>query len=404
MENNTEALRHREGLNELAIGKSLSYRAPVFRICFFVIFFLMGMFAVSQTKEKNGLTIIGVGDIMLGTHFPSEKYLPPGDDPFPLIEAAIPVLHSADVVFGNLEGSYLDEGELVKRCKDTTKCYAFKTPVRYAHVLKDAGFRMFSVANNHIRDFGRAGMLSTSKVLDSLDIRYAGFVSRPYDTLTVKGKLVGLCAFSPNAGTVQITDIPGAEKIVRHLASFCDYVIVSFHGGAEGEKHQHITRETEEFYGENRGNVYEFAHKMVDAGADVVFGHGPHVARAVEVYGGRFIAYSLGNFCTYGRFNLRGANGLAPAIKVELDDEGNFVGAKIYSFRQDKVSGLYADPQNSVAKKIKDLTTYDFPELRDRLVIDDDGDVFVPFPGKMQHLGLPKPQKAALSIPVDRLD
>ena len=404
MENNTEALRHREVLNELAIETSPCYRVPVFRMFVFVMFFSLGMFAVSQTKEKGGLTIIGVGDIMLGTHFPSEKYLPPGDDPLPLIEVAFPVLHSADVVFGNLEGSYLDEGELVKRCKDTTKCYAFKTPVRYAHVLKDAGFRMFSVANNHIRDFGRPGMLSTSKVLDSLDIRYAGFVSRPYDTLTVKGKLVGLCAFSPNAGTVQITDMPGAEMIVRHLASFCDYVIVSFHGGAEGEKYQHITRETEEFYGENRGNVYEFAHKMIDAGADVVFGHGPHVARAVEVYGDRFIAYSLGNFCTYGRFNLRGANGLAPAIKVMLDDQGKFVKAKIYSFKQDKVSGLYIDPQNSVAKKIKDLTTYDFPELRGRLVIDDGGDIFVSFPEKMQHLGLPKPQESVLAIPTNKLN
>ena len=366
--------------------------------------FVLSMFAVflfgaaySQTDGRKDLSLMLVGDIMLGTHFPSEKYLPAGDDPLPLIEAAIPVLTSADVTIGNLEGSYLDEGELVKRCKDTTKCYAFKTPVRYAPVLKESGFDIFSVANNHIRDFGEAGMLSTSHVLDSLGIRYAGFVSRPYDTLTVNGKLVGFCAFSPNAGTVQITDIPGAEEIVRHLDSVCDYVIVSFHGGAEGEKYQHITRETEEFYGENRGNVYEFAHKMIDAGADVVFGHGPHVARAVEVYKGHFIAYSLGNFCTYGRFNLRGANGLAPAVEVLLDENGEFIEGKIHSFRQEKATGVHADPLNSAALKIKDLTTADFPELRDRLVIDEEGNVFTMFAHKLKTLGLQNP---ASSIPV----
>ena len=360
-----------------------------------IVTFVINVPLLSQESNNECFTVIGVGDIMLGTHFPSEKYLPPGDNPLALIEAAIPVLHSADIVFGNLEGSYLDEGELVKHCKDTTKCYAFKTPVRYAHVLKDAGFRMFSVANNHIRDFGNAGMLSTSKVLDSLNIRYAGFVSRPFDTLTVNGKLVGLCAFSPNVGTMQITDIPIAEKIVHHLDSLCDYVIVSFHGGAEGEKYQHITRETEEFYGENRGNVYEFAHKMIDAGADIVFGHGPHVARAVEVYNDRFIAYSLGNFCTYGRFNLRGANGLAPAIKVFMNDRGEFKKAKIYSFRQDKISGVYVDNYNSAAKKIKDLTRIDFPELRDRFVIDDEGNVFMLLSKKMKPLGILVPQNVA---------
>ena len=197
---------------------------------------------------------------------------------------------------------------------------------------------------------------------------------------------------------MQITDIPGAEKIVKELKAFCDYVIVSFHGGAEGEKYQHITRETEEFYGENRGNVYEFAHKMIDAGADMVFGHGPHVARAVEVYKDHFIAYSLGNFCTYGRFNLRGANGLAPAIKVYLDANGRFVEGKIYSFRQDKITGIHPDPYNSAAKKIKDLTTIDLPELHDRLVIDDDGNIFSLLSRKMRPLGLPENQNKMPSV------
>ncbi len=355
-----------------------------------VLMFTAGDAYSQDNNDSTLFEVIGVGDIMLGSHFPSPKYLPPDDNAYLLLKEAFTVLQSADVTFGNLEGSFLDDGELVKHCKDTTKCYAFKSPVRYATVLKDAGFTMVSVANNHIRDFGSAGMLSTSHILDSLNIRYAGFESKPYDTLTVAGKLVGICAFSPNTGTVQISNITGAMEIVRTLSSFCDYVIVSFHGGAEGSKHQHITRKNEMFYGENRGNVYEFAHAVIDAGADIVFGHGPHVARAVEVYKNRFITYSLGNFCTYGRFNLRGANGLTPAIKVSVDDNGGFIRAKIYSFRQLGAGGTYIDLTNAVAKKIKDLTFIDFPELRYRLNIDDEGDILIPFRRLLKSKGIPE--------------
>ena len=60
------------------------------------------------------------------------------------------------------------------------------------------------------------------------------------------------------------------------------------------KKYQHVTREREYFYGENRGNVYEFSHAMIDAGADMIFGHGPHVARAIEVYKNRFYCLQLG--------------------------------------------------------------------------------------------------------------
>ena len=121
------------------------------------------------------------------------------------------------------------------------------------------------------------------------------------------------------------------------LDDSCDIVIVSFHGGAEGADYQNVTRETETFYGENRGNVYEFSHRMIDAGADIVFGHGPHVTRAIEVYKDRFIAYSLGNFCTYRRFNLTGPNGFAPLLRVKTDTFGKFVEADIIPVYQDNL-------------------------------------------------------------------
>ncbi len=75
----------------------------------------------------------------------------------------------------------------------------------------------------------------------------------PTSVFTIDGLKYGFCAFAPNTGIVDIRDIPAAEKIVKQLADECDIVIVSFHGGTEDSKYQHVTRKTETFLGENRG-------------------------------------------------------------------------------------------------------------------------------------------------------
>jgi len=82
-----------------------------------------------------------------------------------------------------------------------------------------------------------------------------------------------------------------------------------------------VADKEEEFMGERRGNAVRFARAVVDAGADLVLGHGPHVPRAIEVYRGKLIAYSLGNFAVYSMFNLKGASGLGYALQAELDPE-----------------------------------------------------------------------------------
>lgn len=118
--------------------------------------------------------------------------------------------------------------------------------------------------------------------------------------------------------------------IIRSAKAHSDVVIVSFHGGAEGENALHVTGMKEMFAGENRGNVREFAHQAVEAGADLVIGHGPHVLRAMEVYRKKLIAYSLGNFLTYGMFNLKGPNGTGAILQVRIDSEtGGFLSGRI---------------------------------------------------------------------------
>ncbi len=331
--------------------------------------------AESDSIPLDTLTVIGVGDIMLGTDYPSKAYLPPGNDCKPLLAAVQSILQDADVTFGNLEGCFLDSGEVVKKCDNPALCYAFRTPEAYFECIVDAGFDIFSLANNHSGDFGERGRNSTKRLIEEAGLCHAGLLDSPTMVFEKDGIRYGLAAFSPIDGTCRIeTDsIPEAQRLIRELAKKSDIVIVSFHGGAEGRRHQHVPRKTEIFYDEDRGNVYLFARKMIDAGADIVFGHGPHVTRAIDLYKNRFIAYSLGNFCTYKRFSLKGASGIAPIIKVFVDKQGQFLKATVTPVYQNKTSGPKIDTQKRAIKQLQDLTNADFPEAG--LVITDEGEV-----------------------------
>jgi poly-gamma-glutamate capsule biosynthesis protein CapA/YwtB (metallophosphatase superfamily) len=174
---------------------------------------------------------------------------------------------------------------------------------------------------------------------------------------------------------VSINDYAQARRIISHLDSISDIVIISFHGGAEGPTKKHITREKEIYLGENRGNPYEFSRIAIDAGADVIFGHGPHVTRAIDLYKGRFIAYSMGNFATFGRFNLKGPNGIGPVISLIVDNQGRFISGKIISTRQLGQGGPVLDAQNKAIEEIKTLTETDIPDCL--LNIHSDGTIFM---------------------------
>lgn len=322
--------------------------------------------------QKTTIKMVGVGDLMIGTNFPSASHLPPNDGKDILVPAHA-ILQNADIAFGNLEGCILSGEGTVKKCNDPTKCYAFKSPDHYIDHYKNAGFDVLSIANNHVGDFGDLGRKNTARILTESGIHFAGLEEYPFSIFEKDSITYGFCAFSPNTGTIKITDYIKAKEIVTHLDSLCDIVIVSFHGGAEGAKYNRITRQTELFLGENRGNPYEFSRIVIDAGADVVFGHGPHVVRAVDVYKGRFIAYSMGNFATYSRFNLSGPNGLAPLIELELTKEGEFLNGQIHSAKQLGEGGPTLDSTNAAAKEIKRLTLLDIPEAP--IIISDEGKI-----------------------------
>lgn len=305
------------------------------------------------------LTIVAVGDIMPGTDFPEDR-LPPRDGAG-LFEAMTPVLSAADIAFGNLEGTLMDGGEPEKECRDPARCYLFRSPGRYAGLLQEAGFDVISLANNHARDFGEAGRDASMRALAEVGIRHSG---RDGDVASweVKGRRVALIAFAPFRNSHDMLDIPAAQQRIAELVASHDIVLVSMHGGAEGLEAMRLPFSSEFYYGEDRGDVVAFARAAIDAGADLVLGHGPHVPRAVELYRGRLVAYSLGNFCTYYGISVAAEKGWAPVLRVRLDQDGAFVEGQIVSARQIRPGGTVPDPDHAAAALIRKLTELDFPD------------------------------------------
>ncbi len=310
--------------------------------------------------EKQGakLRIRAVGDVMLGTSFPA-GYLPP-DDGAHLLDAVVPLLQDADLTFANLEGPLCDSGVSTK-CGPSGNCYAFRSPTHYGRYLKDAGVDLVSTANNHARDFGQACRDETHATLDALGIAWSGPVGTT-TTLEHNGVRVGMVAFHTDPGSNHLNHTENAARLVAALAAAYPVVIVSFHGGAEGSKAIHVPHGTETFYSEDRGNLREFTHAMVDAGADLILGHGPHVPRGMEIYKGRLIAYSLGNFATYGRFNLKGHLGSGMVLEVEITGDGSFAGGRILSTRQEGRGVPQPDEELRAANLVRLLSKEDFPQ------------------------------------------
>ena len=292
---------------------------------------------------------------MLGT-----KNLLPADGGKGSFDAVKEFLAPNDVIFGNYEGCLTDKGRNTKVSK-SGRSYSFKTPPEYARWLGEAGFNMVSIANNHILDYGPVGRKRTIEVLAEQGIQYSGppgTVAR----LDVKGVRVAMVAFYSGRGSHWLNDIPKAKKIVSGLTSQADIIIVSFHGGAEGRSATRVPKKMEVFLGEQRGDVFKFSRAMIDSGADLVLGHGPHVPRAMEIYRDRLIAYSLGNFCTAKGISVKSISGYAPLLLAELDLEGRCVGGRVVSFIQTFGQHPKLDKQNKAAKLIHELGVKDFPD------------------------------------------
>ena len=314
---------------------------------------------IKTAPPETLLTIAAVGDMMIGTDYP-ENHLP-DDDGVSFFAHVTPILSSVDLAVGNLEGTLVDGGEPRKQCKNLSACYLFRSPTRYAQHYRNAGFDALSVANNHARDFGEEGRTETMQALDAVGIHHSGRAGE-FASFEVKGLSVAFLAYAVTRNSNLLHDYELAAQTVASFAASHDIVIVTFHGGAEGASMMHVPFAEEEYYGEPRGDVARFSRSMVDAGADLVLGHGPHVVRGMERYKGRLIAYSLGNFATYYGISVEGAKGIAPILLATIDETGQFIEGEIVSTVQLRPDGPSIDDEQRALNLIRGLSVEDFED------------------------------------------
>ena len=306
---------------------------------------------------QHSFTLRAVGDIHLGEAWPENRVNLPPDDARPLFARTRDLLRTADITFANVETVIADSGESTKCRPRSTACYAFRVPASFARTLSEAGIDLASTNNNHASDFGEFGQTETARNLREAGIEVAGplGVARwQTDSLTF-----AMAAFSTGGGDYRVQEIGAAAAVVRELDREVDVVIVSFHGGAEGEGARHLPRAPETAYGEDRGDVWAFARSMVDHGADLVLGHGPHILRAMEVYRGRFIAYSLGNFTTWNTFGIAGARGLSTVLDLRLSVNGAVINAALLPLRLRESGVPTPDPTSEAIAEIRMLSSED---------------------------------------------
>jgi poly-gamma-glutamate capsule biosynthesis protein CapA/YwtB (metallophosphatase superfamily) len=305
----------------------------------------------AKQRATGTVTLSAVGDTMLG----STPTLPP--DPGTYLDGVRRQLR-AQIVFGNLEGTLTDQTAGKCGAAPSATCFQFRVPPSYAAYLKRAGFTILSDANNHSYDFGPQGQADTVAALHRAGLAQTGLPNE-ITVLRVHGLRVAFVGFAPYSDTAPLNDPAVAAALIRRADRRADIVVVAIHAGAEGTGAQHLTGHTEYYVGEDRGNPEAFAHMAVDDGADLVLGSGPHVLRAMQIYHGRLIAYSMGNFAGYHDFALNGVLGISAILHVTLAADGRFRSGSITSLRLVGAGQPEIDPSGAGARVIGELSRAD---------------------------------------------
>ncbi|WP_213454993.1 CapA family protein [Rhizomonospora bruguierae] len=301
------------------------------------------------------ITLSATGDIVMGN---APSRLPPngGQGFFDAVREAL----KSDLPMGNLEEPLTNDTGVRKCGANSTACHQFRAPPEYAKHLKQAGFKLLNQANNHGYDYGAAGYENTQQALEAQGLKHTGAPDQ-ITVVEVKGVKVAVLGFSSYRWSNSLIDLAAAKRVVAQAAKQADVVVVQVHMGAEGSDKTRVKRGTEMFSGENRGDPMAFSRAVIDAGADLVVGHGPHVLRGMEFYKGRLIAYSLGNFAG-GQGTLSNSGRLAwgGVLHVSLHSDGTWAGGEFRSTYMNGSGRPTPDPDNRGLKALRDLSQSDF--------------------------------------------
>jgi len=313
--------------------------------------------------EGETITLAGVGDVIMGS---VNLGVPPNEGAgfFDGVREAL----AADLVMGNLDQALSEPTGYEKCDPGATDCFQLSLPPTYAKVLRDGGFDLMNLANNHTYDMGPQGYANTRAALESAGIATTGGVDE-ITYVTVKGIRVAVLGFSVYSYTANLNDIDGAADLVREAAAEADLVVVQMQGGAEGADRTRVppVGQHESFGGEDRGDLRGFAHAVIDAGADIVFGHGPHVMRGMEFYQGRLIAYSLGNFCGYAVLSSTGWSGVGGILKVTLTRDGTWVSGELIATEMVNRGLPALDQERRALAFVDELSVADFGNAAARI-------------------------------------
>jgi poly-gamma-glutamate capsule biosynthesis protein CapA/YwtB (metallophosphatase superfamily) len=284
----------------------------------------------SAAPAPATVTLQWVGDIALST----QRGLPPGG----LARALGPVAHqlqNADLTTGNLEGTLSVGGASKCGSIGSANCFAFQAPASTAGQLHALGFDLVNQANNHSLDYGASGRAQTVSALDHAGVAHTGFPGQ-ITVLRANGIKVAFLGFAPYSFDGNLLDVAAAKALVR-----------------EARRRAHL--------GENRGDARGFAHAVINAGASIVLGSGPHVIRGIERYRNRLIAYSLGNFVGYHTLGAGGVLSESAILRVTLDARGRVVAGDWLPVTL--VDGLpRPDPSGASARLVGRLSGADFPQ------------------------------------------
>jgi Bacterial capsule synthesis protein PGA_cap len=325
---------------------------------------IAGAFGLPAVNPGGSFTIVAGGDIALvGPGATSSTF------------AGIRQFLHGDIVFGNLEGTLATDGSPKCSPYGVDGCFTFRADPSSAKELRQAGFNVMNVANNHDMDYGAAAQSETMSALRSAHIAFDGL---PGQISTVPaGKIkVAFIGAAPYPWAQSLLDIAGTAKLVRLAASLGGVVIVYMHAGAEGSAADHVPEGAETFLGEQRGDPRAFAHAMIDAGAALVLASGPHTLRGMEWYHGHLIVYSLGNLAGNNTLSTSGTLSLSALLSVTLTSTGSLTAAKVIPLRLVGPGTPEYDPSGSAISMIRTLSDDDFtaPGIR----IANDGTVTVP--------------------------
>lgn len=323
--------------------------------------------ATATASVEPSPTVIEIG--WVGDLTPGSKYGNPPDNGRALFEYTRKYLRKPDVMVANLEGTFGNGGPSKCDGKDSKDCYAFQAPPANAESLAWAGIDVVNLANNHTNDYFERGIKSTREALELNDIAYTGLT----DTIAVEeveGVRIAFLGFSPYPWTPDIGDLKTAKKLVEAADKQADIVVVLMHAGAEGADKTRTPKGAERAYGEFRGDSRAFSRAVIDAGADLVLGSGPHVVRGMERYNDRLIAYSLANFGGWRNFSRAGKLALSGLLTVQLDAEGRVLGGRWRSLKIVEPGVPKADKTHTSATLVRELSEKDFDTP---VLLEDDG-------------------------------